>query len=121
MYNSNMDLLVVCADPVSGESELLLYFGGRGAAAQAADGAGSAEDTQNQMLHILGARPLVVGSAMGQVLRTLLLNLLRTLQVLRTILLGLLRTLLILLCIEVNGHLLNQYSNLNPKPLNPKP
>jgi hypothetical protein len=72
MYNSIMDLLVVCADPVSGESELLLYFGGRGAAAQAADGAedgaGSADDTQKQMLHSLGARPLVVGSAMGQVL-----------------------------------------------------
>ena len=83
-----MDLLVVCADPLSGESELLLYFGGRGAAAQAADGAGSAEDTQNQMLHILGARPLVVGSAMGQVLCTLLRTLLRNLlrNLLRTLL-----------------------------------
>jgi hypothetical protein len=61
-FDGNMDLLVVCADSDSGESELLLYFGGRRAAGQAG-GEGSDQDT----LHALAARPLIVGRAMGQV------------------------------------------------------
>ncbi len=60
-FDGNMDLLVVCADSESGESELLLYFGGRRAAGQA--GGDGSEDT----LHVLAARPMFVGRAMGQV------------------------------------------------------
>jgi len=76
-----MDLLVVCTDTESAESDLLLYFGGRGVVLQeggagtgtgvgGGGGVGGGKEPQLEaaLLPILSSRPLVVGRALGQVL-----------------------------------------------------
>ena len=58
--DGKMDLLVVCTEISSGNSTLLLYFGGRGGQ--------SANPTEESNELMLSARPLFVGRAVGQVL-----------------------------------------------------
>ena len=73
-FDGRMDLLVVCTDSTSGESELFLYFGGRGAVngvSKAGEmGASKVETNERKQpttIPILSDRPLVLGRAMGQV------------------------------------------------------
>ena len=69
-FDGRMDLLVVSTDTSTGESDLLLYFGGLGAAPASKDGEPTGqqagEDSQKASPRLC-ARPLVVGRARGQV------------------------------------------------------
>ena len=73
-FDGRMDLLLVSTDMDSGESDLLLYFGGYGMAPPFVGSEATTEDSTRRegkrgqkASPRLGARPLLVGRAMGQV------------------------------------------------------